>query len=270
MAGPFPGMDPYLEDPILWRGVHRRLATNIGTMLNSVLPARYVADVNERLYVTQPGRDIYPDVSVDEQFLVREPVATYDTKSRSSPCDPPYVLAVRPDEIREAYVEVLSLKPERRVVTVIEILSPSNKTTGSDGRKLYLQKQQEVLASEVHLMEIDLLHGGEHTIAVPYERLRGSLQWDYIVSLHRGDEGWRFGNYEVWAILLRQTLPRASVPPADGDPDVVLDLQDALDRCYDEGAYHRQVNYHSDPPVTLSPEDLEWAISLLKGKGLHE
>lgn len=64
MPSPFPGMDPYLEEPILWPGLHQRLITHIGDTLNALMPPRYVADIGERLYVVQPEHSVYPDVVV--------------------------------------------------------------------------------------------------------------------------------------------------------------------------------------------------------------
>ncbi len=48
----------------------------------------------------------------------------------------------------------------RRLVTVLELLSPTNKTPGAD-RNEYLAKRAEILAGGTHLVEIDLGRGGE-------------------------------------------------------------------------------------------------------------
>jgi hypothetical protein len=181
--------------------------------------------------------------------------------------DPFWVLTVEPVEIREVFIEILSVADESRVVTVIEVLSPSNKTEDSHGRRLYLTKQQEVLESQTHLIEIDLLRQGEHTIAPPWELLLRKGLWNYLVSLHRGGQGER---YEVWPITLRQRLPRILVPLADGDPDVVLDLQGVFNRCYDEGAYIRRLDYRRELPTPLEDDDAEWADALLRERGRRD
>jgi len=36
----FPGMDPYLENPQLWPGVHTRLIVYLADQLQLLLPAR--------------------------------------------------------------------------------------------------------------------------------------------------------------------------------------------------------------------------------------
>lgn len=269
MPNPFPGMDPYLENPVLWPGVHQRLITRIADTLNGTMPPRYVADIGERVYIAQPERSVYPDMVVLEHPSPQIQVGQGTVGTATSVTvvsDPPLVLRYEPVEIREVFIEILPVGEESRVVTVIEVLSYSNKTPGHEGRKLYLTKQQEILNSQTHLIEIDLLRIGEHTVAVSREQLLKKCNWDYLVSLHRGGRG---NYYEVWAIKVRQRLPRILVPLSDGDPDVVLDLQAVFDRCYDEGAYARRIDYRREPATPLEGEDAEWADRLLREKGLR-
>jgi hypothetical protein len=265
MPSPFPGMDPYLEHPTLWPGVHQGLITYARADLNALLPPHYVADIGERLYVVQPERSIYPDVVVVEppaaSLLPERGTGGTAAVLRS---DAPWVLTVEPIEQREVFIEILSVGDTSRVVTVIEVLSPSNKTAGSDGRQLYVAKQREILQSPTHLLEIDLLHYGEHTVAAPRVSLLEKGTWNYLTCLHRGGQG---GRYEVWATTLRQRLPRIRVPLAHGEADVVLDLQTVFDRCYDEGAYARRLDYRRDPPLPLSDDDLAWTTTLLREQG---
>jgi hypothetical protein len=263
-------MDPYLEHPALWPGVHQRLITYIADTLNSVLPSRYMADIGERLYVVQAERDIYPDIVVLEHPFAQTPTEQLEQGAMGiavAASDPPWVLTVKPQEIREVYIEILSVADQSRVVTVIEVLSPSNKIAGSEGQYLYLTKQREILSSQTHLIEIDLLRQGEHTVAAPQEMLFRRGKWDYLVCLHRSGQE---GRYEVWAIMLQQRLPRIHVPLQAGDPDVVLDLQAVFNRCYDEGAYVRRLDYRSEPPIPLEGDDAQWADALLRNRGLHE
>ena len=132
MPSPFPGMDPYLEHPALWPGVHQGLITYMQAALNTLLPPHYVADIGERLYVVQPERSIYPDVVVIEHPPVIPPAAQGATgASGTAVSDPPWILTLHPVEMREVFVEILSIGDESHVVTVIEVLSPSNKTAGT-------------------------------------------------------------------------------------------------------------------------------------------
>lgn len=266
MAGPFPGMDPYLDHSARWPGFHHRLITYVGDTLNRMLPPRYVADFGERLYVVK--RSIYPDVAVVKRLTppASVGVGTVGVAVQVA-SDPPWVLTLEPAEIREPFIQIVSTEDEGRVITAIEILSPANKAAGSPGRELYLTKQRELLASETHLIEIDLLRRGEHTVAAPRDRIEELGSWQYLVCLHRAGEIERF---EVWPIKLRRPLPRIRVPLADGDADVVLDLQSVLDRAYDEGAYARRLDYCTEPPIPLTIEDAAWADQLLRERGLRE
>ncbi|MDQ3813936.1 MAG: DUF4058 family protein [Armatimonadota bacterium] len=231
MPSPFPGMDPYLENPARWNGAHQALVTYISGALNALLPECYVASIGERIFYPkpQPGKALS-------------------------------------DERREVFVEILPVADQDHAVTVIEVLSIENKTAGSEQRDFYLARQQELLESQSHFIAIDLLRQGEHTVATPRPRLPERSRCDYLACLHRGSTGRRF---EVWPIPLRQRLPRISVPLANGDPDLVIDLQAIFNRCYDEGAFVRMVDYRRDPTPELSPADAAWADALLREKGLR-
>ncbi|MGH7202448.1 MAG: DUF4058 family protein, partial [Planctomycetaceae bacterium] len=68
MPSPFPGMDPYLEDPSLWPDVHHNLISEIQAVLNRAITPKYHARIEERVYISDeddPGRAvIIPDVKV--------------------------------------------------------------------------------------------------------------------------------------------------------------------------------------------------------------
>jgi hypothetical protein len=259
-------MDPYFEHPTLWTGVQQGVIAAMRSALNQTLPAGYVADIGGRVYVVRSERSIYPDVAV-KRYPSPSPEPGLSGVVSPVGCDPSWVLPVEVSEVRDVFLEILSTYDTSRVVTAIEFLSPTNKAPGSEGRQLYLTKQGELLTSQTHLIEIDLLRQGEHTVAAPRERLLELGTWDYLVTLHPHETP---EHYEVWPIHLRQRLPRIRVPLTGDDPDVVLDLQETFDRCYEEGAYARRIDYRRDPPVPLSPEDAEWASALLRERGLRD
>lgn len=257
-------MDPYLEDPVLWPGVHQDLITLSKLALNQLLPPHYATNTGERLYVVQSDRSIYPDVTMFESAVARERQQGQIRTAGAELADAPWVLILEPVEVREVFIEVLALREGERVVTVMEVLSFTNKATGSEGRRLYAQKQEELLASDVHLIEVDLLRDQQHIAAAPREDLLARGRWDYLVSLHRGGMGRRF---EVWHATVREPLPRIRVPLAGGDPDIVLDLQAVFNRCYDEAGYARRIDYRKEPRTQLPPVDAAWADELLRKKG---
>lgn len=263
MPGPFPGMDPYLEHPGYWPGFHGRMIATAATILNAQLPPGFIADIGERLYLVQPARSIYPDVLVLGRPEPAGPPPSARTATATA-ADAPWRVAVSPDEIRESFVQVITTTEPERVVSVIEVLSPSNKS-GTPGRELYRAKQRELFGANVSLLEIDLLRNGAHTVLAPYEDLEKRGRWDYLACLHRAGDLWEF---DVWAATVRERLPRVAVPLEAGWPDIILDLQEVLDKTYEEGAYARRLDYTDEPYAPLPPEDREWAHNLLRDKGL--
>ena len=153
MSTIFPGMDPYLESLHLWPGVHSRLIVYIADILRPLLRPRYLASIEERVYLESPGRDVVPDVRVHHHRpeAARAAVAVLEA-------DAPVVIRTPPRDAHETFVAVLDRQSGERVVTVIEVLSPTNKYAGP-GRASYLAKQEELLRGPVHLVEIDLLRG---------------------------------------------------------------------------------------------------------------
>jgi hypothetical protein len=252
-------MDPYLEDPSLWPGVHQRLITYISDELQSHIRPKYNARIGERLYVVEPDRDIYPDVTLIQRRQP-EPALAGGTGVAVAPAigDTPLTLIVPPVEYREPYIEIVHTGGGE-VVTVIEILSPANKTQGK-GYELYQRKQQEVLNSQAHLVEVDLLSQGLHTLALPGGNLTNLPPYRYLICVSRAPDRYKF---ELYAIPLAQRLPRCYIPLKASDPDVVLDLPAIFNRCYDNGGYVDVLDYTQPPKVPLSAEEQAWVTATI-------
>lgn len=266
MPSPFPGMDPFLESPLHFGDLHDGLIHSIKAQLQRELPAAYYAAASDRLWVEMADerRMIEPDVNVlrrgDETTPAAAPAGTAAVAE-------PIVVPVVHDEFREPYLEILTRAPAGEVVVAtIEVLSPANKRSGP-GRDSYLQKQREVLAEgRVHLVEIDLLRGGEHTTAVPRSRaVRRSKGFDYHLCVRRAD---RTTEAHVYPIRLRERLPRFPIPLLPGDGEVIVDLQAAFNRSYDDGPFAKRVHYHGPiPEPTLAPGEAAWVAERLKAVG---
>jgi hypothetical protein len=257
MAMVFPGMDPYLEDPQLWPGVHAALVVYVRDFLQPQLRPRYVAAVEERVYVEGGDREIIPDASV------RKIPAVGDQRTATAvlEADAPLTVKVPGLEVHEPYITLLDLHSNQRIVAVIEVLSPANKHPGP-GRSSYVMKQKEVLASESHLVEVDLLRTGLHGTAVPEWIARGKGPYDSIVAVNRA--GGPRDLFELYLRRLRERLPRVRIPLAAGDRDVVLDVQAVLEQTYDAGSYGARVNYAQPCRPALSPEDQAWADEVVR------
>ncbi len=268
MPSPFPGMDPYLESPQFFPGLHEGLIFCLREALQPNLPEPYYADIRTRVWIETSRRSIEPDVD-----LIRGPRVPRQVSARDEPTGavavarPPVVVAVPGEEVTEVYLEIHTVQGDEPLVTAIEILSPTNKTPGVHGRTRYLQKQEELLNSRVNLVEIDLLRGGQHTTAVTYNlALAQAGPFDYHVCVRKMDE---LRRYFVYPIRLADRLSELSIPLLPGDPDVKVDLQAVFQRCYDTGPYRRATSYRGpipEPPLTA--EQNAWVEALLREKGL--
>jgi hypothetical protein len=169
--------------------------------------------------------------------------------------------------MHESYLEILDRHSGQRVVAVLEVLSPANKYAGP-GRDSYVAKQRQVLASQAHLLEIDLLRLGPYTIVVPEWIARQHATYDYLICVNRA-EGLR-DRFRLYLRQLRQRLPRIRVPLADGDPDVVLDVQVVVAQTYEAGSYRERVRYDQPCVPSLSAEHQAWADELIRAAQQYE
>ena len=272
MPSPFPGMDPYLEHSDMFPGFHDGLVTYLRESLQPVLPAPYYADMGRRAWIEVSERYIGPDVNVlrvrPRQADEDDGAETGGVATAARTATKPLKIHVPHDEQREPFVEIYAGRGKhRRLVTTIEVLSPSNKTPGQHGRDLYVQKQRELLQSQVHLVEIDLLRGGEHTTAVPRDRLLAKAgPVDYHLCIHQFDN-WE--DYFVYPLQLPEPLPTVSIPLLPGDGAVSVDLQAVFTRSYDTGPYAREIDYRRDrPSPPLAPNRARWAKQWLANSRL--
>ena len=264
MAGPFPGMDPYLEDPAAWQGYHNALIAYLWSAILTILPEAYDAAMEDRCYIVMPERDIVPDLTIFPLIHAASPGRR--NSASVAEADTPLILRFQPIEVHEVFLNIYRRGDRERVITAIELLSPTNKAANTEGGRQYRSKQQQVLQSWTHLLEIDLLRAGAHMLAVAEEPLRENGRWDYLVCLHRSGEP---ASLEVWPRTIRERLPRISIPLTGDDPDLILDLQAVLDRFYDEGHFLRRINYRQEPIPPLRAEDAAWADSLLRSQNLR-
>lgn len=252
MKSPFPGMDPYLEDH--WRDVHHRFLTYASDDLQPNLPKNLRARLEERVFVEPEGvdaRSLYPDIRVIERpkwASGSAPSAVSDVAVAE-----PIIVCGDPEPPTEGFIEIIDVGSGNRVVTVIELLSASNKYAG-EGQEKYLKKQRDYRDGKVSLVEIDLLRGGKRVLAVPKLLIPLSHRTTYSVCVTRG---WKPSYFELYALPLRNKLPTIKVPLRESDQDVPLDLQAIIERCYRNGAYD-DIDYRHDPSPPLSREDEAW------------
>jgi hypothetical protein len=161
---------------------------------------------------------------------------------------------------RKPRIEIKHVKTGM-LVTLLEVLSPTNKIRGARGRASFMAKRQETLASDVHWVEIDFLRGGLPSVTRP--PLRPS---DYRTLVSRAGERIKA---RYWPLSVRQPIPVVDIPLRDPDPDVPLDMAAVLRAVYDDGAYDLSIDYRHDPSPPLTGADASWANRLLREKGLR-
>ncbi len=262
MPSPFLGMDPYIETPEIWSDFHGDLAAEIRAALNALIQPRYVARLTplvtyEEVQIAQSSA-VRPDVGVWQPQPPRDsalkpgPAITHAPVESVVPLEVPVTLYTV--EIREA--------AGLELVTSIEILSPVNKRRGHEAYTGYRRKRRQLLRSEVHLLELDLLRAGQRS---PLERPVPPAP--YYATLSRAG---RRPTVEVWPIQLRDALPVLPVPLIEPDPDVALDLGGSVAAVYERGAYARQIDYRAPPPPPpFSEDDSAWLDELLRASGVR-
>jgi hypothetical protein len=250
MPSPFPGMDPYLEEPSLWPDVHTSLLVEVRTALNAILPERYGAFIDCYVWLHEP----------DAYIVACEPTAGEATVAIPAPA---VVTLPAMQRQGQRYLRIIDRR-NRRVVTVLELLSPSNKEAGLD-RENYLTKRNEYLAAGTNLVEIDLLRWGQRLpLGEP-----NPAPADYYVLVSRAAEFPRAG---IWPFSVRDPLPPILVPLNPEDQPVTLDLKACLDLVYDKARYDLELDYSVPPVPPLREPDAAWARQLLapRSAGTHQ
>jgi hypothetical protein len=255
MPNPFPGMDPYLEGD-LWTSVHTDLCVEIARQLAPKVRPKYGVLSTRRVVLAPAAEGESPP---DSRFADLGIVSCQPTilGAGGVVTKAPLILDVAlPEPIPHVSVEIRDVK-DRRLVTCIEFLAPTNKV--GPGREEYAGKRFQILSSEAHLLEIDLLRQGAR-----FATTQPLPDAPYFVFLSRAG---RRKEVEVWPIALEAPLPAVQVPLLPGDADVTLDLQLAFQSNYDILGYDDFVDYSQPPPGRLSPAQSAWLDAELRRSG---
>ncbi len=259
MPSPFPGMDPYLEDPGFWQGFHTTLLTAIRAAITPMLPPGFYAEVEQHIWFLEEDQPTRPKHVKPDVYILEGPGEKNPGRRAASGavvCTPPTIRATMPNIIRELGQHTVRIRDvrNRKVITAIELLSPSNKFAGAD-RDRYLLTRDEFIANGTHMVEIDLLRSGN--------RLPINLVPDGDYYIYVTDAAY-YNEVAIWVLTVRDPIPPFQIPLTPQHAPLVLSLRPCIDRAYDEANYGPQLNYSHPPVPPLRSTDAVWAADLLK------
>jgi hypothetical protein len=258
MGSPFPGMDPYIEESGLWEDFHQDLISEIKRSLANRLPERYVIRAGERSYVAlaldeaDEQRSFLPDVAV----TTRRGSGPAGRKTKKI-AGAVIMRALVKAEYREAFLEIRQSDSEHKLVTGIEILSPSNKRPNTKGWRLYYRKRLAFLSGHANLVEIDLLRRGRR---MPMASAWPDSPYYLLVSRKK-----RAARCSVWPAYYTEPLPAIPIPLAPPDADISLDIQPFVEAIYARSRYQRDIDYRRPLYPPLSTAEAAWLEERLRG-----
>jgi Protein of unknown function (DUF4058) len=254
MPSPFPGMNPFLEQDDAWHDFHEKVIPAIAERLVIQVRPNYIVKIDEHVYVHELPPEPRRYLGRADVFVAHAEGAKEPEQTGVGLLAPPAQVQLPVHDVEPlSYLEIRDRR-SRELISVVEVLSPSNKQSGST-RDQYLAKRQELLDSRVNLVEIDLLRGGK---AMPLDDRPGS-DYAYSVLVSRVDERPKAG---FWPIGLRDKLPTIPIPLRGSDRDARLDLQEVLNHVYDASGYEDYI-YSGSPDPPLEGKDLAWAEGLV-------
>ena len=255
-------MDPWLEHPGLWPDVHNRLIAAISDAIADQLPDRYYVGLEERTVVSAPWEELavgLPDLTVGTSAPVGPGPGGEEIEPGGGVAVLDVVVAIE-EPIRETYLEIHDAR-DGRIVTVIELLSPSNKVHQTT-RAEYVAKRSGILQSRTALVEIDLLRAGR---PMPLATTPpGAPIGPYRILVCRGRARPRG---KLYVFGLRAAIPDVPIPLLPEDPEPTVPLNALLHRLAERARYHLRVDYGKPPVPPLGPLDAEWARGIVARPG---
>lgn len=256
MPGPFPGMDPFLENR--WGDVHTSLTTYTRNQLQPQLPPGLQALVEEyvAVEVDEGWHPRKPDVRVVEEPALH---ATAGGTAVMTEISEELVIELDAEPRTERSVHIVDQLSGGRLVTSIEFLSPWNKES-ADGRESFRRKQIQLLEGGVNLVEIDLVRSGGWSMTVPEATVPLPFRYPYRICVRRAQERLRAICYRA---PLQRALPTIRIPLRPDDADVGLNLQNLIDDAWRDGGY-ANLNHTRGPLPPFDDDDAEWVRERLR------
>ncbi len=266
MTSPFPGMDPFIEGCGYWGDFHGHLIDGIYRQLAEVAPKEYVVRTAVREYLElieeagEKRRPFIPDVRITSPERRKKMNNSHGVAIADADADAEALTmqAFFEELHREAFVEIYSVENGHRLITCIELLSPTNKKAGTKGRKIYSRKRHALMRGDVNFIEIDLLRGGQ--------RMRMIDRWPsspYTLLVARAGSD---GACRVWPAYSLKPLTIIPVPLKRPDADLSIDLQPLIDSTYRLSRYGQTIDYRKPIEPPLLPDEQAWLKKQLRSR----
>jgi hypothetical protein len=262
-------MDPFLEVNPRWEAFH---AWFVRELARQSLPKAQALgcwiDVERTVYQREASGEIVligePDQTVGLDISSpgwSEPGTSLSAVALAEPRAVHEVIldASTLERVKQDYLVVRELAHLPRVLAVVEVLSPSNKSGTYVAR--YCEKRLRFLTSQAHFMEIDLLRGGSNPSRQLFNELPATPYFIFVArktAVGRNEEG--------YPLRLQEQLPVVGLPVGPPRPDLPLDLAGAFRAAYDLSIRPGSIRYDQETPPEppLSETDAAWVNELLR------
>ena len=245
-------MNPFLEQEDVWQDFHDSYIPALRDALSPQVSPNFIVKIEEHVYIHEPpAQERFRVGNADVGIMRPRNVGAATAVATATLPAPARIVLPTVDFEKQTFLEIRDRR-QRELVTVIELLSPTNKKPGPD-REQYLAKRASLLRSPAHFVEIDLLRGWPR---MPMEQ---ASPCDYCIMVSQVEERPGAG---FWPISLPDRLPVIRIPLRQPLSDASLDLQALLHGVYDR-AYYRDYIYEGTPSPPMSPEDAAWASTIL-------
>ncbi len=267
---PFPGMDPFIEVNPRWNVFHSWFIRELARLsVSKAQQAGLWIDVERSVYQQEPAGELVllgePDALVGPDFStpVWEPsvggaaVALAEPKIIHEVVLDPELL----QRHKQDFLVVRELDQFNRVIAVVELLSPANKSGTYAGK--YREKRQRLLTSRAHFMEIDFLRAGANPSREMFPELDPTAYFIFVArktGLGRNEEGYPF--------RLQDPLPTIGLPVGPKRADLPLNLAEAFESAFALSIRTGLIRYSEEPipEPPLPPDDAAWVRTIISNK----
>ncbi|MBC8100043.1 MAG: DUF4058 family protein, partial [Armatimonadetes bacterium] len=251
---PYKGINAHLHSDFQhtdgWGGFHSAQIIDLMRALDRKLPAGYIVDNEQSMqirdYHPDSGEALKPDarsnIKPDTVIVQAYPGMAGGGSALAEAIDTPTrtltATATADYDDQRLYLRAVAirvLEPDLRfgrVVTLIELLSPSNKPGGS-GFWQYAEKRILTLQAGIVLVELDYLHETPSPVPyIPSYPAHDPAAYPYSILVTDPRPTLAQGKAQFYGIRVDQVLPRVAIPLGTGDAAIAFDFNAAYQQTF--------------------------------------